>query len=150
MLMKNFETLDICYNRSFDRGGLSTTDDVSKSGARGNPLRWILLALWTSMVSASAFTLLSTNELLFVNLDHAPLGACSTITYGYVNLDNASGQAPTFYHTSHYASANIIWQLRKRLSVGLEGLYGLQTAQNGVDSNNHWRLQLGMVYSLFD
>jgi hypothetical protein len=74
----------------------------------------------------------------------------STITYGYVNLDNASGQNPEFYHTSHYASANVIWQLRKRLSIGLEGLYGLKTAQNGVDSGNHWRIQLGMVYSLFD
>jgi hypothetical protein len=74
----------------------------------------------------------------------------STITYGYVNLDNTDGQDPTFYHTSHYASANIIWQLRKRLSVGLEGLYGLKTAQNGVDSGDHWRVQLGMVYSLFD
>jgi hypothetical protein len=74
----------------------------------------------------------------------------STITYGYVNLDNASGQAATFYHTSHYASANIIWQLRKRLSIGLEGLYGFQEARNGTDSGDHWRLQLGMVYSLFD
>jgi hypothetical protein len=74
----------------------------------------------------------------------------STITYGYVNLDNASGQASTFYHTSHYASANLIWQLRKRLSIGLEGLYGLKEARNGVDSGDHWRVQLGMVYSLFD
>ena len=74
----------------------------------------------------------------------------STITYGYVNLDNASGQAPTFYHTSQYASANLIWQLRKRLSVGLEGLFGIKTAQNGVDSGDHWRVQLGLVYSLFD
>jgi hypothetical protein len=67
-----------------------------------------------------------------------------------VNLDNASGQAPTFYHTSQYASANLIWQLRKRLSVGLEGLYGIMEARNGVDSGDHWRVQLGMVYSLFD
>ena len=74
----------------------------------------------------------------------------STITYGYVNLDNASGQDPTFYHTTHYASANLIWQLRKRLSVGLEGLYGIKEARNGVDSGDHWRIQLGMVYSLFD
>jgi hypothetical protein len=74
----------------------------------------------------------------------------STITYGYVNLDNASGQSATFYHDSHYASANLIWQIRKRLSVGLEALYGLKTAQNGVDSGDHWRIQLGMVYSLFD
>ena len=74
----------------------------------------------------------------------------STFTYGYVNLDNASGQVPTFYHTSQYASANIIWQIRKKLSIGLEGLYGLKTAQNGVDSGDHWRIQLGMVYSLFE
>lgn len=74
----------------------------------------------------------------------------STFTYGYVNLDNTDGQAATFYHTSQYASANLIWQLRKRLSIGLEGLYGIQEAQNGVDSGDHWRVQLGMVYSLFD
>jgi hypothetical protein len=74
----------------------------------------------------------------------------STITYGYVELDNASGQDPTFYHTSHYASANLVWQLRKRLSIGLEGLYGIKEAQNGTDSGDHWRVQVGMVYSLFD
>jgi hypothetical protein len=74
----------------------------------------------------------------------------STVTYGYVNLDNASGQSATFYHTSQYASANIVWQLRKHLSIGLEGLYGIQDARNGMDSGNHWRVQLGMVYSLFD
>jgi hypothetical protein len=74
----------------------------------------------------------------------------STITYGYVNLDNASGQVDTFYHTSQYASANVIWQLRKRLSVGLEGLYGTKEARNGEESGDHWRAQVGMVYSLFD
>jgi hypothetical protein len=67
-----------------------------------------------------------------------------------VNLDNTDGQASTFYHTSHYASANLIWQLRKRLSVGLEVLYGIQEARNGADSGDHWRAQAGMVYSLFD
>jgi hypothetical protein len=40
--------------------------------------------------------------------------------------------------------------LRKRLSIGLEGLYGFLEARNGVDSGAHWRVQLGMVYSLFD
>jgi hypothetical protein len=74
----------------------------------------------------------------------------STFTYGYVYLDNTDGQVATFYHTSQYASANFIWQMRKRLSIGLEGLYGIQEAQNGVDSGDHWRVQLGMVYSLFD
>jgi hypothetical protein len=74
----------------------------------------------------------------------------STFTYGYVNLDNASGQIPTFYHTSTYSSANFVWQIGKRLSLGVEGLYGIQKARNDVDSGDHWRVQLGMVYSLFD
>jgi hypothetical protein len=74
----------------------------------------------------------------------------STLTYGYVNLDNSSGQIGTFYHLTHYASANIVWQLRRRLSVGLEGLYGFKEVNNGADSGDHWRVQLGMVYSLFD
>lgn len=74
----------------------------------------------------------------------------STVSYGYVHLDNASGQADDFYHISHYASANVIWQLRKRLSVGLEFLYGFLEADSGVDSDDHYRVQLGMVYSLFD
>ena len=74
----------------------------------------------------------------------------SSFTYGYVNLDNSSGQVGTFYHTTHYASANIVWQLRKRLSIGLEGLYGFKEVKNGADSGDHWRVQLGMVYALFD
>jgi hypothetical protein len=74
----------------------------------------------------------------------------STLTYGYVNLDTASGQDATFYHTSQYASANIVWQMRKRLSLGLEGLYGIKEVRSGADSGDHWRVQLGMVYSLFD
>jgi hypothetical protein len=32
----------------------------------------------------------------------------STATYGYVNLDNASGQVDTFINTSHYASLNLV------------------------------------------
>jgi hypothetical protein len=74
----------------------------------------------------------------------------STLTYGYVNLANTGGQSPAFYHVTHYASANIVWQMRKRLSIGMEALYGFKEAQNGVDSGNHFRGQLGMVYSLFD
>ncbi|HET7537526.1 MAG TPA: DcaP family trimeric outer membrane transporter [Candidatus Didemnitutus sp.] len=73
----------------------------------------------------------------------------STITYGYVNLDNATGQAATFYHESTYASANLIWQLRPQWSLGVEGLYGIMKARNGVDSGDHYRIQLGMVYSIF-
>jgi hypothetical protein len=74
----------------------------------------------------------------------------STFTYGYVNLDNSTGQAGTFYHASTYASANFIWQLRPKLSLGLEGLYGYMVAKNDLDSGDHYRFQVGMVYSLFD
>ena len=74
----------------------------------------------------------------------------TTFTYGYVNLDNTNGQAGTFYHASTYASANVVWQLRPKLSLGLEGLYGFLTAKNDQTSGDHYRFQLGMVYSLFD
>ena len=32
---------------------------------------------------APAFTLVSSNQLVFVNVDHAPMGACSTLAYGF-------------------------------------------------------------------
>jgi hypothetical protein len=73
----------------------------------------------------------------------------STATYGYVNLDNESTQGALAYHITHYASANLVWQLRKKLSVGLEGLYGKKETQGGA-SGDVFRIQLGMVYSLFD
>jgi len=74
----------------------------------------------------------------------------STFSYSYVQLDNSTGQSGDFYHLSHYASANIVYQLRKRLSVGLEGLYGRKDTKNMRTSGDHYRFQLGMVYSLFD
>ena len=74
----------------------------------------------------------------------------STFTYGYVNLDNTNGQAQTFYHTSTYASANVIAQFHDHMSVGLEGLYGKMEARNGRDSGDHFRIQLGLVYWIFD
>jgi hypothetical protein len=73
----------------------------------------------------------------------------STATYGYVNLDNESTQGALAYHVTHYASANLVWQLRKKLSVGLEGLYGKKETQGGA-TGDVFRIQLGMVYSLFD
>ena len=74
----------------------------------------------------------------------------STVTYGHVNLDNTDGQALTFYHTSDYATANLIFQMRKHLSIGFETLYGVKDARNGETSGEHWRFQLGLVYSIFD
>jgi hypothetical protein len=73
----------------------------------------------------------------------------STATFGYVHLDNTSPQGPDAYHETEYASINLIWQLRKHLSVGLEGLYGRKEVQSGA-TGDVWRTQLGLVYSLFD
>lgn len=72
----------------------------------------------------------------------------STATYGYVDLDNADAQAGDAYHTTTYASANIICQLRKQLSIGLEGLYGERETKDGSDGDV-WRAQLGLAYSIF-
>jgi hypothetical protein len=43
----------------------------------------VLLWFWMGTFSLPAFTLLSSNQLVFVNVDHAPIGACSTMAYGY-------------------------------------------------------------------
>jgi hypothetical protein len=73
----------------------------------------------------------------------------STVSYGYVFLDNEGGQSDSAYHTTQYASGNLIWQLRKRLSVGLEGLYGAKEENNGHDGDV-FRVQVGLLYSIFD
>jgi hypothetical protein len=73
----------------------------------------------------------------------------STASYGYTHLDNAASQPGSAYHLAHYGSANLIWQLRKRLSVGAEGLYGLKETKDGNDGDV-FRFQLGLVYSIFD
>jgi hypothetical protein len=70
MLMKNFKSL-LTY-----RGGPS-------NGVNLKLLSSILLALCVGLPSVSALSLLSSNQLVFVNVDHAPMGACSTITYGF-------------------------------------------------------------------
>jgi len=73
----------------------------------------------------------------------------STASYGYVHLDNQFSQQPNAYHITHYASMNLVWQIRKRLSLGLEGLYGFKEEKSGADGDA-FRIQLGAVYSIFD
>jgi hypothetical protein len=73
----------------------------------------------------------------------------STASYGYVNVDNEASQDGKAYHKTQYASANLIWQIRKRLSVGLEGLYGLRETNDGHDGDV-FRVQMGLLYSIFD
>ncbi len=84
-------------------GGLPAPGEGRKTGARAIPdssavavaaravgrpcwrwLPWLVLAvLGPDARSAPAFPLLSSNQLQFVNLDHSPVGVCSTLTYGY-------------------------------------------------------------------
>jgi hypothetical protein len=73
----------------------------------------------------------------------------STGTYGYVHLRNQFSQAPTAYHRTHYASLNVVWQIRKRLSIGLEGLYGSKE-DKAERHGNDVRAQFGLLYSLLD
>jgi hypothetical protein len=73
----------------------------------------------------------------------------STASYGYVNLDNEFSQAPNAYHQTHYASLNVVWQARKRLTLGLEGLYGHKEEKSGAEGDA-FRIQVGAVYSIFD
>jgi hypothetical protein len=73
----------------------------------------------------------------------------STVSYGYVNVDNEESQADNAYHETHYASGNLIWQMYKRLSVGLEGLYGLRRT-NDDSEGDVFRVQVGLLYSIFD
>jgi hypothetical protein len=72
----------------------------------------------------------------------------STATFGYVNLQNEQDQLGGAYHETYYGSANLVWQLRKRLSVGIETLYGYKDEKSGA-YGDVWRVQTGMVYSLF-
>ncbi|HZS19094.1 MAG TPA: DcaP family trimeric outer membrane transporter [Candidatus Udaeobacter sp.] len=73
----------------------------------------------------------------------------STASYGYVHLDNQFSQEPSAYHITHYGSLNLVWQARKRLTLGLEGLYGFKEEKSGADGDA-FRIQLGAVYSIFD
>lgn len=73
----------------------------------------------------------------------------STASYGFTTVDNAWSQTGDAYHQTHYGSLNLVWQLRKRLSVGLEELYGYKETADGSDGDA-WRTQIGLVYSIFD
>lgn len=74
----------------------------------------------------------------------------STVSYGFVDLDKGDTTLDAgFYHKTKYVSANVIWQLRKRLSVGGEILYGSNELQGGADGHVV-RVQFGLVYALFD
>jgi outer membrane DcaP-like protein len=73
----------------------------------------------------------------------------STGSFGYVHLDNETSQGPNAYHQTYYGSANVVWQIRRRMSIGLEGLYGYKEEQSAGHGDD-WRIQLSTVFALFD
>lgn len=73
----------------------------------------------------------------------------STGTFGYVRLDNVGGQSQDAYRETLYGSANVVYQLFKRLSIGGEVLYGRREVKD-LNSGDVVRFQLGLVYSPFD
>jgi hypothetical protein len=73
----------------------------------------------------------------------------STVSYGYVHLTNQFSQDPTAYHLTHYVSANVVWQIRKKLSLGFELLYGSKE-DKAENTGNDVRAQFGLLYSLLD
>ena len=73
----------------------------------------------------------------------------STATYGYVNVENTGMQADDAYDYTHYASANLIYKIFKRLSVGGEVLYGFRNVKSG-DDGDVVRFQMSFVYAPFD
>jgi hypothetical protein len=72
----------------------------------------------------------------------------STVTYGHVHLSSEASQSAAAYHETTYASGNLVWQMRKRLSLGFELLYG-EKIQKDNARGDAWRFQTGMVYSIF-
>jgi DcaP outer membrane protein len=72
----------------------------------------------------------------------------STISSGYVYLQNESSEGPAAYHETSYESLNLVWQCRKRMSLGVESLYGYKLDNNAAH-RAVWRFQAGLVYSLF-
>jgi len=92
---------------------------------------------------------LETLALMFGYTHHWDENFRSSLSYGYVNVDNSSGQEDDAYHMTHYGSFNVVWQLRRRLAVGLEELYGFNE-QNDGDDGDVWRTQLSLMYSIFD
>ncbi len=69
----------------------------------------------------------------------------SSFTGGYLEVDNASGQAGSAFHRSAYASANVIWQPTKAFWVGAEILYGYNQHKDGRHGDA-WQMQLSVNY----
>jgi hypothetical protein len=69
----------------------------------------------------------------------------STVCYSYVNVDNASGQDGSAYHSGHYALVNLRYYPAERVMLGGEVLYGVREDNDG-DRGDDLRLQFSAQY----
>lgn len=72
----------------------------------------------------------------------------STGSFGFINVENAASENWDAYHRTYYGSINLVYQLFKRLSFGIEGLYGYKQVKSHA-SGHAFRGQLSIMYSLF-
>jgi xylan 1,4-beta-xylosidase len=97
----------------------------------------LVLAVLAAVPSAPA-SLLSSNQLVFANVDHAPIGCCSTITYGYkgdiCGIGTETGNFP-YWQPSGGGGGGVL--------IGLSGKSGLQitpfvASTSSISTNAHY------------
>jgi hypothetical protein len=122
-----------------ERGGHTTSTHDRRFPQRfANCFVWLLgIALGILANPASALTLLSSNQLVFVNVDHAPMGACSDINYGYKGDICGVGVSTGYYP---YWNAGPAGGGGGGVVIGLSGAAGLKilpfvSAISAISSN---------------
>jgi hypothetical protein len=70
----------------------------------------------------------------------------SSLVYGYSHVRNTGIQPGSTYHASHYAAANLIWNLFGALDVGAEYLVGRNEQRDGQAATAS-RVQVSMKYA---
>jgi hypothetical protein len=61
----------------------------------------------------------------------------SNLTFGYLSADNPATAPSDALHSSTYASANFIWIPGKRLTLGVEYLYGERKDFDGASGTSN-------------
>ncbi len=69
----------------------------------------------------------------------------SSITGGFLNVEENDNLAPTNYQAGYYGSANIFWDAVKNLTFGVEALVGQRVDVNGKN-DNATRIQMNATY----
>ena len=65
----------------------------------------------------------------------------STITYCCIEIDNQEAQAPTALKDTEYSSGNLVWSANERWLLGIEGISGKRSDNDGEVGTN-FRTQL--------